>query len=178
MAIRIKRVYEPPDPDDGERYFVERLWPRGLRRADLQLTAWLRDVAPSHELRRWEGHDPTSSRRFRLALWKNSRAVQLPGSRSSGVHSGELSRSRSVPARRSATAQWPGASSQGSSFHSADGGIRSTPLRAASCSARRGSRTSGPVAESRTRTCSARSIRSSRSPSSASVQGIVSIGTA
>ena len=65
MAIRIKRVYEPPDPDDGERYFVERLWPRGLRRADLQLTAWLRDVAPSHELRRWEGHDPTTWPAFR-----------------------------------------------------------------------------------------------------------------
>jgi len=65
MAIRIKRVYEPPDPDDGEHYFVERLWPRGLRRADLQLTAWLRDVAPSHELRRWEGHDPTTWPAFR-----------------------------------------------------------------------------------------------------------------
>jgi uncharacterized protein YeaO (DUF488 family) len=59
MAIRLKRVYEPPDPDDGERYLVERLWPRGIRQADLQLTAWLRDVAPSHELRRWYGHDPT-----------------------------------------------------------------------------------------------------------------------
>ena len=59
MAIRLERVGEPPDPDGGERYLLERLWPRGIRQADLQLTAWLRDVAPSHELRRWYGHDPT-----------------------------------------------------------------------------------------------------------------------
>jgi uncharacterized protein YeaO (DUF488 family) len=58
MAARLKRAYEPPAPDDGERYLVERLWPRGVTRADLDLTAWLKDLAPSTELRKWYGHQP------------------------------------------------------------------------------------------------------------------------
>jgi uncharacterized protein YeaO (DUF488 family) len=58
MQIKIKRVYEPPAPDDGQRVLVDRLWPRGLRREDARLDAWLREIAPSEELRRWFGHDP------------------------------------------------------------------------------------------------------------------------
>ncbi len=64
-AVRLKRIYEPVAPEDGARYLVERLWPRGLRREDAHLTAWLRDVAPSPELRRWFGHDPTRWEEFR-----------------------------------------------------------------------------------------------------------------
>ncbi len=56
--IRIKRAYEPPDPDDGRRILVERLWPRGVRKEVLKLDAWMKDVAPSDALRRWFGHDP------------------------------------------------------------------------------------------------------------------------
>jgi len=56
--IRIARVYDGDAVPEGSRFLVERLWPRGMRRADLQLEDWLRDVAPSTELRRWFGHDP------------------------------------------------------------------------------------------------------------------------
>ena|SRR5690349_13734309 len=56
--IRLRRAYEPPGPDDGPRILVDRLWPRGVTKAALKLDAWMRDVAPSDELRRWFGHDP------------------------------------------------------------------------------------------------------------------------
>ncbi|MBV9750608.1 MAG: DUF488 family protein, partial [Acetobacteraceae bacterium] len=56
--VRIKRVYEPPAPSDGVRVLVDRLWPRGLTRHDAQVDLWLKNVAPSAELRRWFGHDP------------------------------------------------------------------------------------------------------------------------
>ncbi len=55
--IKLKRVYEAPEPEDGQRVLIDRLWPRGLKREDAQLDAWLRDLAPSDELRRWFGHD-------------------------------------------------------------------------------------------------------------------------
>ncbi|MFD0235585.1 DUF488 domain-containing protein [Streptomyces decoyicus] len=56
-ALRARRVYEPPEPADGARVLVDRLWPRGLSKADAQLTEWCKDVAPSSELRRWYGHE-------------------------------------------------------------------------------------------------------------------------
>lgn len=58
MPVRIKRVYDPPEEADGERVLVDRLWPRGLRQDAARLSAWLKDLAPSDELRRWFGHDP------------------------------------------------------------------------------------------------------------------------
>ena len=64
-AIRLARVYDDGDPGDGPRFLVERLWPRGVRRADLRLTDWLRDVGPSSELRKWFGHDPDRWDEFR-----------------------------------------------------------------------------------------------------------------
>jgi uncharacterized protein YeaO (DUF488 family) len=57
--IQLKRAYEPASRSDGYRVLVERLWPRGLRKADAHLDEWLKDAAPSHELRRWFGHDPS-----------------------------------------------------------------------------------------------------------------------
>jgi uncharacterized protein YeaO (DUF488 family) len=51
-------VYEKADPRDGKRFLVERLWPRGLRKAEVQMDAWLKDAAPSTELRKWFSHDP------------------------------------------------------------------------------------------------------------------------
>ncbi len=51
--IRIKRVYEPPTPDDGFRVLVDRLWPRGLTKEAAALNLWLKEIAPSHELRKW-----------------------------------------------------------------------------------------------------------------------------
>ncbi|WP_328388477.1 DUF488 family protein [Streptomyces sp. NBC_00400] len=56
-ALRVRRVYEPPEPADGSRVLVDRLWPRGLSKADAQLTEWCKDVAPSSELRRWFRHE-------------------------------------------------------------------------------------------------------------------------
>jgi uncharacterized protein YeaO (DUF488 family) len=58
MPIQLKRAYEAPSPDDGERYLVERLWPRGVKKERLALTAWLKELAPSTELRTWYGHQP------------------------------------------------------------------------------------------------------------------------
>ncbi|MER3421210.1 MAG: DUF488 domain-containing protein [Chloroflexota bacterium] len=63
--VRLKRVYEPVDLGDGARFLVERLWPRGLRREAVHLTAWLKDVAPSPELRRWFHHEPARWEEFR-----------------------------------------------------------------------------------------------------------------
>jgi uncharacterized protein YeaO (DUF488 family) len=63
--VRLKRVYEPAEPGDGARFLVERLWPRGLRREAAHLTAWLKDVAPSPELRRWFHHEPARWEEFR-----------------------------------------------------------------------------------------------------------------
>lgn len=56
--IRVKRVYEPPAPDDGLRLLVDRLWPRGLTKEQARIDRWLKDIAPSPELRGWFGHDP------------------------------------------------------------------------------------------------------------------------
>jgi len=54
----MKRAYETAGARDGYRVLVERLWPRGVRKTDLQLDTWLKDIAPSSELRGWFGHDP------------------------------------------------------------------------------------------------------------------------
>lgn len=58
MAIFIKRIYDAPEPSDGYRVLVDRLWPRGLRKEDAIVDLWLKAIAPSKELRRWYGHDP------------------------------------------------------------------------------------------------------------------------
>ncbi len=59
MEIRVKRIYEPPEPGDGYRLLVDRLWPRGVSKESASLDAWMKEVAPSAELRRWFGHDPS-----------------------------------------------------------------------------------------------------------------------
>lgn len=56
--IQLKRVYEPATPEDGTRFLVERLWPRGIKKESLLFDAWLKDVAPTTELRQWFAHDP------------------------------------------------------------------------------------------------------------------------
>jgi uncharacterized protein YeaO (DUF488 family) len=63
--VKIKRAYEPPDPKDGMRVLVDRLWPRGLSRDAATIDAWLKDVAPSDGLRRWFNHDPSRWGEFR-----------------------------------------------------------------------------------------------------------------
>ena len=56
--IKIKRVYDPADASDGVRFLVDRLWPRGIKKERLQACTWIKEVAPSNELRKWYGHDP------------------------------------------------------------------------------------------------------------------------
>lgn len=63
--IRIKRVYDPASSHDGRRFLVERLWPRGMKKESLEMEGWIKDVAPSPELRQWFGHDPLKWEEFR-----------------------------------------------------------------------------------------------------------------
>jgi uncharacterized protein YeaO (DUF488 family) len=78
-GIRLRRVYDPPVPEDGYRILVDRLWPRGVTKEAARVDAWLRDVAPSAELRRWFGHDPSRwpefRRRYRAELEANPLAL-------------------------------------------------------------------------------------------------------
>ena len=68
MKIKIKRVYEEPAKDDGMRILVDRLWPRGLTKQKADVDLWLKDIAPSTELRKWFGHDPEKWKEFRKAI--------------------------------------------------------------------------------------------------------------
>jgi uncharacterized protein YeaO (DUF488 family) len=63
--LALKRVYENATPDDGVRFLVEKLWPRGIKKTDLKMDAWLKNVAPSDALRRWFAHDPKKWPEFR-----------------------------------------------------------------------------------------------------------------
>ncbi len=64
-SVGLKRAYDEAGPGDGYRVLVDRLWPRGVKRENLRLDAWLKDLAPSPELRRWFGHDPARWEEFR-----------------------------------------------------------------------------------------------------------------
>jgi uncharacterized protein YeaO (DUF488 family) len=63
--IKIKRIYDDADPSDGARLLVDRLWPRGLSKEKAAVDHWLKEIAPSDELRRWFGHDPEKWQEFR-----------------------------------------------------------------------------------------------------------------
>lgn len=56
--VQVRRIYDPPETDDGKRVLVDRLWPRGVSKERAQLDEWAKEVAPSTELRKWYGHDP------------------------------------------------------------------------------------------------------------------------
>lgn len=74
MSISVKRAYEKPEPGDGYRILVDRLWPRGLTKEKLKIDEWMKDIAPSAELRRWYGHEvekwPEFRKRYRAELAK------------------------------------------------------------------------------------------------------------
>ena len=63
--VKLKRVYDPVSKDDGKRVLVDRLWPRGVKKDEARIDEWLKEVAPSDELRRWYGHDPSKWEEFR-----------------------------------------------------------------------------------------------------------------
>ena len=73
--LKTKRVYESAKTSDGTRFLVERLWPRGIKKENLKMKAWLKDVAPSPELRKWFAHDPAKwqefQKRYRAELRAN-----------------------------------------------------------------------------------------------------------
>ena len=70
MPIFLKRVYETPDAEDGKRLLVECLWPRGLKKEEAKIDEWLKEVAPSTELREWYSHDPAKWAEFKKRYWK------------------------------------------------------------------------------------------------------------
>jgi uncharacterized protein YeaO (DUF488 family) len=74
-VLKIKRVYENAEAGDGVRFLVERLWPRGMKKEELKMEAWLKEVAPSDSLRRWFAHDPLKwkefQKRYRVELEAN-----------------------------------------------------------------------------------------------------------
>ena len=79
--VQVRRVYEAPEPGDGTRVLVDRIWPRGMTKIRAALDEWCKDVAPSAELRKWYGHDPDRfeefGRRYRLELQERQRADAL-----------------------------------------------------------------------------------------------------
>jgi len=78
--IHVKRVYDTAESKNGAQYLVDRIWPRGMKKEALRLTDWLKDLAPSDDLRRWFGHDPAKwdefQRRYFAELDRNRKAWQ------------------------------------------------------------------------------------------------------
>lgn len=83
MAVRIKRAYERPEPGDGFRVLVDRLWPRGVARDDARIDLWLKEIAPSAELRKWFNHDPVRwtefQHRYLFEIEKHPEAIDQLG---------------------------------------------------------------------------------------------------
>ena len=81
MKVRLKRVYEEPAKEDGTRILVDRLWPRGLTKEKAHVDLWLKDIAPSTQLRKWFAHDPAKwpefKTRYRSELQHNKEQVEL-----------------------------------------------------------------------------------------------------
>ena len=81
MGISLKRAYEPPAETDGMRVLVDRLWPRGVTKSRARIDLWLKDLAPSTELRKWFGHDPGKwpefRKRYRAELKGNPALAEL-----------------------------------------------------------------------------------------------------
>lgn len=79
MKLKIKRVYDPPEKEDGKRILVDRLWPRGLTKEKARVDLWVKEIAPSNELRRWFAHDPAKwdefERRYRSELRQNGESM-------------------------------------------------------------------------------------------------------
>jgi uncharacterized protein YeaO (DUF488 family) len=78
--LKVKRVYDPFSPEDGKRVLVDRLWPRGIKKEDAHIDEWLKEISPSHELRKWYSHDPAKwaefKRRYKKELAENSELLK------------------------------------------------------------------------------------------------------
>ena len=77
--IKIKRIYDPASPRDGKRIYVDRLWPRGMKKEAVKIDEWLKEISPSDTLRKWFGHDPAKyeefKRRYTKELEKHSETL-------------------------------------------------------------------------------------------------------
>ncbi|MCL4706479.1 DUF488 domain-containing protein [bacterium] len=76
MQIRIKRIYDAPAADDGFRILVDRLWPRGVKKENARIDLWLKEIAPSDDLRKWFGHDPAKWAEFKQRYFAELRNKQ------------------------------------------------------------------------------------------------------
>jgi uncharacterized protein YeaO (DUF488 family) len=78
--IKIKRIYEPASADDGKRIYIDRLWPRGMKKEEVKIDEWLKDISPSDSLRKWFGHAPSKyaefKRRYKRELEKHSEMLE------------------------------------------------------------------------------------------------------
>ena len=81
MNITLKRVYEQPTKSDGKRILVDRLWPRGLTKEKAKVDVWLKEIAPSTELRKWFNHEPSKwpefKKRYRTEMHNNAKAISV-----------------------------------------------------------------------------------------------------
>ena len=81
MKVKIRRVYEEAKREDGKRILVDRLWPRGLRKAEVKVDLWLKEIAPSTALRKWFSHEPSKweefKKRYSVELEKNNEQISL-----------------------------------------------------------------------------------------------------
>ncbi len=68
--IKIKRIYDPASRDDGKRIYIDRLWPRGMRKEEVKIDEWLKEIAPSDGLRKWFSHDPAKYQEFKRRYFK------------------------------------------------------------------------------------------------------------
>lgn len=76
MTIQLKRVYDQPERRDGYRVLVDRIWPRGLSKEQARIDLWLKDIAPSSELRRWFNHDPDKWHEFKMRYFRELEHLQ------------------------------------------------------------------------------------------------------
>ncbi len=78
--IKIKRIYEPASPDDGKRIYVDRLWPRGMKKEEVKIDEWIKEISPSDSLRKWFAHDPSKypefKRRYTKELEQHSETLE------------------------------------------------------------------------------------------------------
>ena len=119
IQLKLKRVYERPAPDDGTRFLVERLWPRGIRKENLQMDAWLKEVGPNNELRKWFAHDPEKwdefQRRYAAELdtrpeaWEPIRKAAATGTVTLLYSSHDAEHNNAVALQRYLEAKWGGA---------------------------------------------------------------------
>jgi uncharacterized protein YeaO (DUF488 family) len=91
--VRVRRIYDPPEPDEGTQVLVDRIWPRGMTTAKADLDEWCKQVAPSTELRKWYGHEPA---RFEEFVRRYHAELMEPGRSEALAHLRELAKDETL----------------------------------------------------------------------------------